>query len=88
MVEKEIEVDIYCNDDSDSYSECDSNDDDDDEVVLRAKWMFDGAKTIDDCIEKCNGFVEWLNKMKHDGWELKDAVNDDWGFLERSMEIG
>lgn len=54
------------------------------DFTLRAKWMLDGAKTIEECVDKCKGFIEWLWDMKKEGWELIDAVSDDYGFMKKS----
>lgn len=53
--------------------------------IIRAKWMFDGAKTIDECIEKCLKYIEYLKDLKYEGWELESEVNDDYGHIRRRL---
>lgn len=53
--------------------------------IIRAKWMFDGAKTIDECIEKCLKYIEFLKDLKYEGWELECEVNDDYGHIRRRL---
>lgn len=52
--------------------------------TIRAKWLLDGAKTLDECVKHCHDFIEYLKGLKADGWELQDPVHDDWGFIKRA----
>lgn len=54
------------------------------EVCIRAKWTIDDAKTIDEAIEKLNGFIEYLKSLKEEGWELREPIYDDYGFLYKN----
>lgn len=54
-----------------------------DEVILRGKWIFDDASTIDEAIECLDIFKRYLQHLKQNGYELLGAVEDDYGFLRR-----
>ena len=85
---------IECDNETDNeHEETDESEDknqedseDFDAPILRAKWMFDGAATVDECIDKCNAFIEYLKSLKSDGWELLSPVADDYGFMKRTQE--
>jgi hypothetical protein len=53
-------------------------------ICIRAKWTIDDAKTIDEAIEKLNDFIEYLKYLKEQGWEFREPVNDDYGFLYKN----
>ena len=57
------------------------DEEEEDQIIIRAKWTMDGAETIDECIQKLNTYIEYLKSLKEDGWDLREAVDDDWGFL-------
>lgn len=69
---------------TDYPSETESEDYDNDDIIIRAKWTMDGATTIDEAIEKLDGYIEYLKSLKEEGWELREPVNDDWGFLHKA----
>ena len=54
------------------------------EITIRAKWTMDGAETLDQAIEYLHSFADSLAEYKAEGWELRDSVGDDYGFLELS----
>jgi hypothetical protein len=64
-------------------SECESEEN----ICIRAKWTIDDAKTIDEAIEKLHGFIEYLKSLKEEGYELRDPISDDYGFLYKSREL-
>lgn len=51
--------------------------------TIRAKWQMDGAKTLDEAIEKLHDFIEFLRQCKRDGYELIEPINDDYGFMKQ-----
>ena len=55
--------------------------DEDEDVVIRAKWMFDGATTIDGIIQRLREQIVHFERLKADGWDLREEVMDDYGFL-------
>lgn len=70
--------------DDDNY---DSEDEDalfENEITIRAKWTMDGAETLDQAIQYLHNFAAGLAEYKAEGWELRDTVGDDYGFLELS----
>lgn len=50
-------------------------------ICIRAKWSIDNASTIDEAIEKLNRFIEYLTSLKNEGWEFREPIQDDYGFL-------
>ena len=57
--------------------------DPDKEYIVRAKWLMDGAKTLAEARECLKGGIEWLQGLEDEGWELVDAVSDDYGFCRK-----
>lgn len=74
--EKDIE-------ETDSEEEEDDYFDDENSSIIRAKWIFDGARTLDEVIECLKQEIEHIKKLKEDGWELIREVNDDYGFIKK-----
>jgi hypothetical protein len=75
------------NEDDDDYEEENEDDDDyEEEEIIRGKWCMDGAKTIDEAIEKLREMIEYLEELKGEGWELIDEIDDDYGFLRKTSE--
>lgn len=71
--------------DSDSMPELQTDSDDDfDSTVLRGKWMFDGANNLDEVIEKLNRFIQNIQQLKIDGWELIGTIDDDYGIMRKN----
>jgi hypothetical protein len=71
---------------SDYESEDDSDDESEEEEIIRAKWCMDGAKTLDEAIEKLNEMIAYLQELKTEGWELVDEILDDYGFLRKKID--
>jgi len=65
-------------------NESDSESSEDNSITIRGKWQMDGAKTIDEAIVKLHEFIDYLREKKNEGWELREEINDDWGFLVRA----
>jgi len=74
------------NDDDEDYEEEDEDYEEEDEEIIRGKWCMDGAKTIDEAIEKLHEMIEYLKELKQEGWELIDEIDDDYGFLRKTTE--
>jgi len=53
-------------------------------ICIRAKWSMDNASTIDEAVIKLNDFIEYLKSLKNDGWELREPIQDDYGFLYKT----
>jgi hypothetical protein len=86
--EEDYEEDEDEEDDDEENDEEEEDDEDEDveEEIIRGKWCMDGAKTIDEAIEKLNEMIEYLNELKLEGWELIDEIDDDYGFLRKTTE--
>ena len=67
--------------DSESESEFDFEEDFENETLIRAKWIMDGASTLDQAIAQVRGFANYLARLKTEGWVLKGPVDDGYGYL-------
>jgi hypothetical protein len=72
--------------DSDMPELVDEESEEEENICIRAKWTIDGASTIDEAIEKLNDFIEQLKHLKTEGWDLREPINDDYGFLYKTAE--
>lgn len=61
-------------------------DDNSEEMILRSKWVLDGAETLEQCIEKYRNFITFMERLISEGWELTAPVGDDYGFLRKSKQ--
>lgn len=81
-----------CDEECEGCEECEDEEDydedfdDENTITLRCKWTMDGAKTLDEAIDKMYGFIEYLKKLKEDGYEFTQTMDDDWGFLRKKIE--
>lgn len=51
--------------------------------ILRAKWSFDGAESLEEMAEKLEEKAEHIRSLQ-DEWELNDTeVRDDYAHLSR-----
>lgn len=77
--------DIYCSETiSDNDNETNYIYDFENTDTIRAKWMFEGCKTIDEIIEKLEIEKDRFIEMKSEGWELIDTVTDDYGHIKKN----
>ena len=77
--EEEHAFDEAAYEDSDTVTETEEE-----HVCIRAKCTIDDAKTIDEAVEKLNEFIAYLKTLKEEGWELREPISDDYGFLYKS----
>jgi hypothetical protein len=61
-----------------------SVEEDEDVEIIRAKWILDGCATIADIIERLKAEIEHYTKLKEEGWELTQPVEDDYGYIKKS----
>ena len=75
-------------DETEEYEETeeDKTDEYEDDETIRCKWVGDGSKTLDELIERLNGFAEYVRHLKQEGWELIETMDDDWGFIRQNPE--
>ena len=50
-------------------------------VSIRAKWIMDGAPTLDACKEALLDFIDYIEGQQKDGYELEGPIANDWGFM-------
>lgn len=60
------------------------DDDYDDAPIIRAKWIMDDAVTLAEAATKVRLFADLLDEMAAEGWELREPVSDDYGFLKKT----
>jgi hypothetical protein len=65
----------------DEYMECR-------EICIRAKWSLDGAKTLTDAAARLRDYAADLEGLATLGFELRDEVEDDYGFVGRPDDGG
>lgn len=45
--------------------------------------MFDGCKSLDEIIEALKEQIKFVQKLKEDGYELIEEVEDDYGHMKK-----
>ena len=66
---------------NESKSESESSVEND--MIIRAKWSIDGARTLDEAVEKLGRFAEYLKSLKASGFDLRAPIDDDYGYVHR-----
>lgn len=49
--------------------------------LIRAKWSFDGAKTLSEAAKMLQDYADYLLALEKDGWQLVHSIEDDYGFI-------
>ena len=68
---------------SDSVSEVSESEMVDNTETIRAKWMLDGCRTLDEVCERLQEQIWAFRRMQAAGWELTHEILDDYGFMEK-----
>ena len=58
------------------------------EILIRAKWTFDGAKTLAEAAQRLRDYAADLDGLAALGFELRDEIVDDYGFIGRPDDGG
>ena len=58
------------------------------EICIRAKWTFDGATTLREAAAHLRSYAEDLEGLAALGFELRDEIEDDYGFIGRPDDGG
>ena len=58
------------------------------EICIRAKWTFDGAKTLAEAAGRLRDYAADLEGLALLGFELRDEIVDDYGFVGRPDDDG
>ena len=58
------------------------------EICIRAKWSFDGAKTLKEAASRLREYAADLDGLASLGFELRDEIVDDYGFVGRPDDDG
>lgn len=51
------------------------------EMLVRAKWSIDGAKTLSEAADKLEALAKELREMEADGLQLDGEIQDDYGSI-------
>lgn len=49
--------------------------------VIRGKWIFEGAETLEAAAESARQAADRLQELHDAGWTLQAPIEDDYGFL-------
>lgn len=55
------------------------------ERIERAKWIFDGASTVQEMSSRLRARADQLRELANEGWELREPVQDDYALLQRDL---
>jgi len=58
------------------------------EILIRAKWTFDGTKTLAEAAQRLRDYAASLDGLATIGFELRDEIVDDCGFIGRPDDGG
>ena len=59
------------------------HDDFDDEVIIRAKWIMDDSRTLDEARNQLYKYAEYLEELASEGYELSEPITDNYGFVKK-----
>lgn len=51
------------------------------DYIIRAKWTFDGAKTLEEAALMLEGYAAWVRSLDEFGWYLRQPIDSDYGFV-------
>lgn len=52
--------------------------------AIRAKWLLDGASTLEEAALLAEQAASALRALAAAGWELAEPIEDDYGFLRKT----
>ena len=52
-------------------------------VLMRAKWTMDGARTLSEAAKQVRALANEIEELSQEGFELGAPVEDDYAFLIR-----
>jgi hypothetical protein len=52
--------------------------------IIRAKWLMDGAATLEDAAARAEEFAAYLRTLAAAGYGLYSPIEDDYGFLRKN----
>lgn len=71
----------------DDKSDMASEDSSESDVIIRAKWMLDDCLTLDEVLLRLEDQIEYFKTLKSEGWELREKISDDYGFLRQRASV-
>lgn len=57
--------------------------DNEDTECIRMKWIADGAQTLAEVIEKLRQEIQFIQRLRDEGYELVGTMTDDYGFIRK-----
>jgi hypothetical protein len=64
----------------------DIEDDEEEIEVIRGCWALDGCESLESAIASAKCFLEHLENLRDEGYELLEPVEDDCGYLKKHDE--
>lgn len=61
--------------------EIDEDEEEEFDEIIRAKWTFDGSKTLTEAAQMLRSYADYLEELEKDGWKLREEIRDDYGFI-------
>jgi hypothetical protein len=59
-----------------------------DTEIIRSKWALDGCASFDQIVARLGSLIEHYRRLKADGWELVNPIDDDYGFIRQARPRG
>lgn len=56
------------------------------ELLIRPKWLWDGATSIEEMVSRTEHRATLLRKLEDDGWSLNTPPKDGYAHLSRPIE--
>lgn len=53
------------------------------EILIRGKWIFENASSLDEVVTALQRQIEYIKYLQEQGWELVNPVADDYGLLHK-----
>lgn len=61
--------------------------DEDTVITVTTKWMLDDCSSTDEIGKVLDQVLVILQKLKQEGWEFEDPIDDNWGFIIRKHPL-
>jgi len=87
VTEQDYEPDVYADDevelDDELFADDEESDDDGSDDVVRARWVMDGARTLEQAARKLEAFAQELRELEDSGWQLTAPIENDHGVIRQ-----
>jgi hypothetical protein len=88
VTEQDYEPDVYADDDvelddDELFADDEESEDEESDDVIRARWVMDGARTLEQAARKLEAFAQELRELEESGWQLTSPVENDHGVIRQ-----